>query len=41
MPRRVPDLARVRALTGYEPRVSLDEIIDSVAAHFTSEASRA
>jgi UDP-glucose 4-epimerase len=27
MPRRVPDLAKIRALIGYEPRVSLDEIL--------------
>lgn len=27
MPRRVPDLAKVRALIGYEPRVSLDETL--------------
>jgi UDP-glucose 4-epimerase len=27
MPRRVPDLAKIRALVGYEPRVSLDEIL--------------
>ena len=30
--RRVPDLTRVRALTGFQPRISLDEIIDRVAA---------
>jgi UDP-glucose 4-epimerase len=27
MPRRVPDLTKIRALIGYEPRVSLDEIL--------------
>jgi UDP-glucose 4-epimerase len=27
MPRRVPDLAKIRALIGYEPRVSLDETL--------------
>ena len=27
MPRRVPDLAKIRALIGYEPSVSLDEIL--------------
>ena len=32
MPRRVPDLAKIRALVGYEPRVGLDEIIRSVIA---------
>ena len=30
--RRVPDLTRLRALTGFEPRISLDGIIDRVAA---------
>jgi UDP-glucose 4-epimerase len=30
MPRRVPDLAKIRALIGYEPRVSLDEILQLV-----------
>ena len=32
MPRWVPDLAKIRALVGYEPRVGLDEIIRSVIA---------
>jgi len=32
MPRRVPDLSKIRALIGYEPKVALDEIIDRVAA---------
>jgi UDP-glucose 4-epimerase len=27
MPRRVPNLAKIHALIGYEPRVSLDEIL--------------
>jgi UDP-glucose 4-epimerase len=40
MSRRIPDLSRLRALTGYEPTVSLDEIIDRVVAYFTSDASR-
>jgi UDP-glucose 4-epimerase len=30
MPRRVPDLTKIRALIGYEPRVTLDEILDRV-----------
>jgi UDP-glucose 4-epimerase len=33
IPRRVPNVARLRALTGFEPRISLDEIIDRVAAY--------
>jgi UDP-glucose 4-epimerase len=38
MQRRVPDLSKLRALTGYEPKVGLDEIIDRVAAHFTGRS---
>jgi len=33
MPRRVPDLSKIRALVGYEPRVQLDEILDRVIRH--------
>jgi UDP-glucose 4-epimerase len=40
MPRRVPDLGRVRALIGYEPKVHLDEILDRVIAYFTSDKAR-
>jgi UDP-glucose 4-epimerase len=40
MPRRVPDLTRVRTLVGYEPKVHLDEILDRVIAFFTSEHGR-
>jgi len=40
MQRRVPDLSKLRALTGYEPRVQLDEILDRVIAYFTSDATR-
>jgi nucleoside-diphosphate-sugar epimerase len=40
MPRRVPDLGKLRALTGYEPRVHLDEILDNVVAYFTSDRAR-
>jgi UDP-glucose 4-epimerase len=36
MPRRVPDLTKIRALIGYEPRVALDEIIGHVLADFRS-----
>jgi UDP-glucose 4-epimerase len=32
MPRRVPDLAKIRSLIGYEARVDIDEIIDRVVA---------
>jgi UDP-glucose 4-epimerase len=34
MPRRVPDLSKIHALTGYEPKVGLEEIIDRVMADF-------
>jgi UDP-glucose 4-epimerase len=30
MPRRVPDLSKIRALIGYRPTTTIDEIIDSV-----------
>jgi UDP-glucose 4-epimerase len=40
MPRRVPDLSKVRALIGYEPKVHLDEILDRVIAYFTSDKAR-
>jgi nucleoside-diphosphate-sugar epimerase len=40
MPRRVPDLTKIRALTGYEPKVDLDEILDHVIAYFTSDQAR-
>ena len=32
MPRRVPDIAKIRALIGYEPTVELDEILERVIA---------
>jgi UDP-glucose 4-epimerase len=32
MPRRVPDLTRIKSLIGYQPTVALDEIIDRVIA---------
>jgi UDP-glucose 4-epimerase len=40
MPRRVPDLTKIRALVGYEPKVGLDEILDHVIAYFTSDQAR-
>jgi len=39
MQRRVPDLGKLRELTGYEPQVMLDEVIDRVTAYFTSDAT--
>src|SRR5207344_3355404 len=40
MRRRVPDLTKVKALTGYEPKVHLDEILDRVIAYFTASDGR-
>jgi UDP-glucose 4-epimerase len=40
MLRRVPDLSKLRGLTGYEPQVPLDEILDRVVAYLTSDATR-
>jgi UDP-glucose 4-epimerase len=34
MPRRVPDLTKIRRLVGYEPRVSLEEILRRVVDYF-------
>jgi UDP-glucose 4-epimerase len=34
MPRRVPDITKLRQLIGYEPKMGLDEIIRSVIEHF-------
>ncbi|MGD9901921.1 MAG: NAD-dependent epimerase/dehydratase family protein [Vicinamibacterales bacterium] len=36
MPRRVPDLGKIRALIGYEPKVDLDQIIQHVLADVSS-----
>ncbi len=33
MPRRVPDITKIRKLVGYEPKVKLDEIIRKVIDH--------
>jgi UDP-glucose 4-epimerase len=40
MPRRVPDLTKIRRLIGYEPKVHLDEILDRVAEYFTGYQAR-
>jgi nucleoside-diphosphate-sugar epimerase len=34
MERRVPDLSKIRSLIGYEPKVTLDEIILKVYRYF-------
>jgi UDP-glucose 4-epimerase len=33
MPRRVPDISKIRAFVGYEPKVQLDEILRTVIEH--------
>jgi UDP-glucose 4-epimerase len=40
MHRRIPDVTKLRKLTGYEPKVQLDEILDRVIAYFTSDQAR-
>jgi UDP-glucose 4-epimerase len=37
MPRRVPDIAKVRSLVGYEPIVELDEILGRVIEYFRQQ----
>src|SRR5215213_2512595 len=39
MPRRVPELAKVRQLVGYEPKVQLNEIITKVIDYFRTQRS--
>jgi nucleoside-diphosphate-sugar epimerase len=39
MPRRVPDLSKVHALVGYEPKVQLNEIISNVIEYFRRHES--
>jgi UDP-glucose 4-epimerase len=41
MPRRVPDISKVRALIGFRPTMTLDEIIRSVVESFRHETRRA
>jgi UDP-glucose 4-epimerase len=33
MPRRVPDITKIRALVGYEPKMQLDDILETVIEH--------
>jgi UDP-glucose 4-epimerase len=40
MLRRVPDLSKIRRIVGYEPRVSLEGIVDRVIDHFMSDRGR-
>ncbi len=39
MPRRVPDIGKIKGLIGYQPRVHLDEILTKVIEHFRNGAS--
>jgi UDP-glucose 4-epimerase len=39
MPRRVPDISKIRSLVGYEPTVGLDEILTRVIEHFRQHDS--
>jgi UDP-glucose 4-epimerase len=39
MERRVPDLAKIKALIGYEPRARLDDILRAVIENFKNNAS--
>ena len=40
MPRRIPDLTKIKGLIGYEPKVGLDGILDRVIEHFTTDQRR-
>jgi len=40
MARRVPDLKKIKALIGYEPKVGLDEIIRRIFRHFSEQESK-
>jgi UDP-glucose 4-epimerase len=37
MPRRLPDITKVRQLVGYDPTVGLDEILERVVEHFRQQ----
>jgi UDP-glucose 4-epimerase len=37
MPRRVPDISKIRSLVGYEPTVDLDEILTRVVEYFRQQ----
>jgi UDP-glucose 4-epimerase len=40
MPRRIPDLTKIKKLIGYDPKVALDGILDRVIEHFTTYQGR-
>jgi UDP-glucose 4-epimerase len=41
MPRRVPDLGKITAAIGYQPKVALDEILQRVIAHMRTSSDLA
>jgi UDP-glucose 4-epimerase len=41
MPRRVPDVSKVAALTGFRPTVTLEEILNSVIEYYSGRQSEA
>ena len=40
MPRRIPDLTKIKKLIGYEPKVDLDGVLDRVIEHFMTDEGR-
>jgi UDP-glucose 4-epimerase len=40
MQRRVPDLAKIRSLVGYEPRVTLDQLLHETVEHVRARSAR-
>ncbi len=40
MPRRVPDLTKIKKLIGYEPKIGLDGILDGIIEHFMTDQGR-
>ena len=40
MPRRIPDLTKIKKLIGYEPKVDLDGVLDRVIQHFMTDQDR-
>ena len=37
MPRRLPDLSKIRSMIGYQPRFSLDDILADVIEYFRAQ----
>jgi UDP-glucose 4-epimerase len=38
MPRRVPDISKINSLVGFEPRMTLDGILQSVISFYTGQS---